>query len=26
VITEPLSTENQGGISLSKIAPKERTF
>ena len=26
VITDPLSTENEGGISLSKIAPKERTF
>ena len=26
VITDPLSTETEGGISLSKIAPKERTF
>ncbi|MBU2991781.1 succinate dehydrogenase flavoprotein subunit [Octadecabacter sp. 1_MG-2023] len=26
VITEPLSTEKEGGISLKKIAPKERTF
>ena len=26
VITEPLSTEAEGGISLKKIAPKERTF
>ncbi|WP_298260599.1 succinate dehydrogenase flavoprotein subunit [uncultured Litoreibacter sp.] len=26
VITEPLSKESEGGISLKKIAPKERTF
>ncbi|TNJ47676.1 succinate dehydrogenase flavoprotein subunit [Phaeobacter sp. B1627] len=26
VITEPLSTEAEGGISLAKIAPKARTF
>ena len=26
VITKPLSTEKEGGISLKKIAPKERTF
>ncbi|SNR46676.1 succinate dehydrogenase flavoprotein subunit [Puniceibacterium sediminis] len=26
VITDPLSTEAEGGISLKKIAPKERTF
>ena len=26
VITDPLSTEQEGGISLKKIAPKERTF
>ena len=26
VIKEPLSSEEQGGISLEKIAPKERTF
>ncbi|PIL21254.1 succinate dehydrogenase [Puniceibacterium antarcticum] len=26
VITEPLSTEADGGISLKRIAPKERTF
>ncbi len=26
VITDPLSTEDQGGISLKRIAPKERTF
>ena len=26
VITDPLTTEDQGGISLKKIAPKERTF
>ncbi|MEN8917469.1 MAG: succinate dehydrogenase/fumarate reductase flavoprotein subunit, partial [Octadecabacter sp.] len=26
VITEPLSTEKEGGISLKRIAPKERTF
>ncbi|UWQ33642.1 succinate dehydrogenase flavoprotein subunit [Leisingera sp. M527] len=26
VITDPLSTEEEGGISLAKIAPKARTF
>ena len=26
VITDPLTNEDQGGISLKKIAPKERTF
>ncbi|WP_306153509.1 succinate dehydrogenase flavoprotein subunit [Roseovarius sp. MMSF_3281] len=26
IIEDPLTTENQGGISLKKIAPKERTF
>jgi succinate dehydrogenase / fumarate reductase flavoprotein subunit len=26
VIKDPLSTEDEGGISLKKIAPKERTF
>ena len=26
VITDPLSTEDEGGISLKKIAPKARTF
>jgi succinate dehydrogenase / fumarate reductase flavoprotein subunit len=26
VITDPLTTEKDGGISLKKIAPKERTF
>ncbi|MFW8595645.1 succinate dehydrogenase flavoprotein subunit [Cribrihabitans neustonicus] len=26
VITDPLTTEDQGGISLNKIAPKARTF
>ena len=26
VIKDPLTTENEGGISLKKIAPKERTF
>ena len=26
VITDPLSTEAEGGISLKKIAPKARTF
>ncbi|WP_293576509.1 succinate dehydrogenase flavoprotein subunit [Phaeobacter sp.] len=26
VIEDPLTTESQGGISLQKIAPKERTF
>ena len=26
VIKDPLSTEAEGGISLKKIAPKERTF
>ena len=26
IITDPLSTEAEGGISLKKIAPKERTF
>jgi succinate dehydrogenase / fumarate reductase flavoprotein subunit len=26
VITDPLSTEEQGGISLNRIAPKARTF
>ena len=26
VITDPLSTEAEGGIALKKIAPKERTF
>ncbi|MCK0150565.1 succinate dehydrogenase flavoprotein subunit [Marivita sp. S6314] len=26
VVVDPLSTEEQGGISLKKIAPKERTF
>jgi succinate dehydrogenase / fumarate reductase flavoprotein subunit len=26
VITKPLTTENQGGISIKRIAPKERTF
>ncbi|OIQ31177.1 MAG: succinate dehydrogenase flavoprotein subunit [Alphaproteobacteria bacterium MedPE-SWcel] len=26
VITEPLSTESEGGIALAKIAPKARTF
>jgi len=26
VITKPLTTEKQGGISQKKIAPKERTF
>ena len=26
VITDPLTTEEQGGISLKRIAPKERTF
>ncbi|MCI2395234.1 succinate dehydrogenase flavoprotein subunit [Aliiroseovarius sediminis] len=26
VITDPLTTENEGGISLEKIAPKARTF
>ncbi len=26
VITAPLTTEDQGGINLKKIAPKERTF
>jgi succinate dehydrogenase / fumarate reductase flavoprotein subunit len=26
IITDPLTTEDKGGISLKKIAPKERTF
>ncbi len=26
VITDPLTTEAEGGISLKKIAPRERTF
>ncbi len=26
VVTEPLSTEDQGGIALERIAPKKRTF
>jgi succinate dehydrogenase / fumarate reductase flavoprotein subunit len=26
VITDPLTTENDGGIALKKIAPKARTF
>ncbi|MBS4009176.1 MAG: succinate dehydrogenase flavoprotein subunit [Roseovarius sp.] len=26
IVTDPLTTEDQGGISLKKIAPKERTF
>ena len=26
VVTDPLTTEEQGGISLKKIAPKARTF
>ena len=26
VITDPLSTEADGGIALNRIAPKERTF
>ena len=26
VITDPLTTEDQGGISLKTIAPKARTF
>ena len=26
VITDPLTTEEHGGISLNKIAPRERTF
>ena len=26
VVKDPLTTEDQGGISLKKIAPKERTF
>jgi succinate dehydrogenase / fumarate reductase flavoprotein subunit len=26
IITTPLTDEDQGGISLKKIAPKERTF
>ena len=25
-VTDPLTTESEGGISLKKIAPKERTF
>ncbi|SIS83503.1 succinate dehydrogenase subunit A [Roseivivax lentus] len=26
IVTDPLTTEDQGGIALKKIAPKERTF
>ena len=26
IIEDPLTTEKEGGISLKKIAPKERTF
>lgn len=26
IVTDPLTTEDKGGISLKKIAPKERTF
>ena len=26
VVKDPLTTEQQGGISLEKIKPKERTF
>jgi succinate dehydrogenase / fumarate reductase flavoprotein subunit len=26
VVKDPLTTEEQGGISLKRIAPKERTF
>jgi len=26
VLTDPLTKEDEGGIALKKIAPKERTF